>query len=92
MEIKETLEKAKGMKGTNKTYGHVGFARKELRRLKKEIGEKEYKDLGPTTAFNFVVLRMKEVNETMYNKVVSEVGLSRYKRECSRQYYTVRDE
>lgn len=88
--LRDLLTQARTRTRKTRTYGHVSYARKTLIRLKEEIGSKEFKALGPTTAFNFILLKLERDNPSLLEIVQNNIGLKRYKREVFRQYYTVK--
>jgi len=90
--VKDLLTQARSRVRKSKKYGHVSYARDTLMSLKREVGSKEFRTLGPTTVFNFILLKLEKDNPALLRTVEKEVGLKRYKREVFRQYYTVRDE
>ena len=87
-----TTAKAQSTTRNGKGFGHVGYAKRLLRRLKKEIGKGEFDELGPGVAYAVVCAAMKREKPELYKKVENEVGLKRYRNECSVQYYGVKDE
>ena len=89
--LKELLTTVKKNQKRGSGLGHVGYAKKILTRLKREVGSEEYRSVGPGAAFTVVCMAMKKEDPKKYEEVMSKVGKTLYRSEVSQIFYKVRD-